>query len=667
MTRILITVIIFILLLPASVLAISPEYYIDSQGNLRLENDYIAIFVNRGDENLGRFALDVTGGNPIHDGDNNKPLLYGHPRPWTSYSTIRIDGKDYVFGGPTNKRAGSEGLYGEVVNPPEVVDGEKIITVVKMDNVEVTQTLSFIESTTTGLPDTAKIKYTITNKDSETRNIGLRVMLDTMLGANDGAPFRVLDQAITEDKTLIRGEIPDFWQAFDSLTNPMVMAQGGLRGPDLTAPDKIYFSNWGSLADGVWDFNFQSGRDFIREGEFELDSAIALYWTPTTLETGESITYTTSYGLGGITIVPGLLSLGVTSPANFVFDELRKSFPIVAYIENTSSIIAKDVIAQLDLPEELMVEDHGPDRKELYDVGPGEHVQVAWRIKPKPGEDIPEESTFRVLVEAENTDSNEATRNIKFFPPARLEVLLDGPSVQDISGRLFQYQPFTVTGTVKNTGGSTSYNTKAYLALPPGLSLAYSDKGTIDLGPVKAGEEIEISWRILSQGITGDMPYGLEVHSINTPQSSQVRTIEVPEAPSKIYLDAEQKSYAVGEIIAVDIIMANIRDLQEISLDMSYDKEVLDPLYVSRGGIFTKKDELLPFKHPKINTPEGTITGLQGNLLDKEVSSGVVATIYFLARRSGDAVYNITSLKLIDRNGKKIDILPDELMIRIKN
>ena len=49
-------------------------------------------------------------------------------------------------------------------------------------------------------------------------------------------------------------------------------------GGEVTPPSRVYFSNWGSIVDGLWDFNYQPGRDFMRAGEFDLDSAIALYW-----------------------------------------------------------------------------------------------------------------------------------------------------------------------------------------------------------------------------------------------------------------------------------------------------------------------------------------------------------------------------------------------------
>ena len=71
--------------------------------------------------------------------------------------------------------------------------------------------------------------------------------------------------------------MPEFWQAFDSLANAQVMSQGTLRGPGVTTPDRVYFTNWGVLAESIWDFDFELGRIFLRKGEFELDSAMRCF------------------------------------------------------------------------------------------------------------------------------------------------------------------------------------------------------------------------------------------------------------------------------------------------------------------------------------------------------------------------------------------------------
>jgi len=57
---------------------------IDQNNNLRLGNDYIVIVVNKDENGQGRFAIETTGGAPFQDSDDNKPLVYGRPKPWTS-------------------------------------------------------------------------------------------------------------------------------------------------------------------------------------------------------------------------------------------------------------------------------------------------------------------------------------------------------------------------------------------------------------------------------------------------------------------------------------------------------------------------------------------------------------------------------------------------------
>ncbi|MGI6559224.1 MAG: hypothetical protein ACOX20_09935 [Limnochordia bacterium] len=82
----------------------------------------------------------------------------------------------------------------------------------------------------------------------------MRVVLDTMLGANDGAPFRVEEAEVLTDRLYRAAQMPAFWQAFDSLSDPRVMAQGTLKGGDVTVPDLAFFTNWGSLADSPVGF-----------------------------------------------------------------------------------------------------------------------------------------------------------------------------------------------------------------------------------------------------------------------------------------------------------------------------------------------------------------------------------------------------------------------------
>ena len=174
-----------------------------------ISNDYIAVAVNNSNDATGRFGVKVTGGDPYRIGDEEQPLIYGFEKPWTSYTTVRIDGADYIFGGQTKKRSGVKGLWRTVTPPTINPETKAIFTTYRFGAREVTQEISIVESTTTGLSDTAKIKYSVVNKSELPHEIGIRAVIDTMLGQNDGAPFRIAETSILTDTVFKRKSCPN--------------------------------------------------------------------------------------------------------------------------------------------------------------------------------------------------------------------------------------------------------------------------------------------------------------------------------------------------------------------------------------------------------------------------------------------------------------------------
>ena len=86
---------------------------------------------------------------------------------------------------------------------------------------------SFVNNVSTDKEDVMEIKYVVKNNDSVSHHVGTRIMLDTMLGNNDDAPFRVQGTGSVTTETEFTGDdIPQYWQAFDSLTEPTVVSQG---------------------------------------------------------------------------------------------------------------------------------------------------------------------------------------------------------------------------------------------------------------------------------------------------------------------------------------------------------------------------------------------------------------------------------------------------------
>ncbi|MGM0370333.1 MAG: cohesin domain-containing protein [Bacillota bacterium] len=626
---------------------------VDEQGNLKIENDYISIFVNQNESNRGRFAIDITGGAPMRDGDDGKPLIYGRPNPWTSYTTIKIDDTNYVFGGPTEKRAGEGSKYGELVQEPTIEDN-RIVTKYKYGQIFVTQILSFVKSTTTGLPDTAEIRYRITNQGEETKEVGTRVMIDTMLGENDGAPFRIRNKAITSDKSYTASETPHFWQAFDSLDDPKVTAQGTIKGPGLTTPDKVYFSDWGSFADGIWDFDFNPGEKFLRKGEFELDSAMALLWDPEELAPGETKDYVSNYGLGGITIVPGLLSLGITSPAELVMDQADKKAQIVAYVQNTAEITAEDVKVELELPSQLEL---SSDKlvKELQDMKPGSTAQVMWEVSPNNQQ--PKELDYKVKVTAENTDDNQVTRGLRVVGPPDLGVDIEAPGRIKADNNQLAQEEFKIYGAITNVGNSTAYGVNSMIALPPGLEIAKGEKEEKFLGKLKAGETVKVPWLVEPIGIiNGDLSYSVEIDTDNAGQKSVKDSISFPELTPKIKIDFDEQSVMVGDYLTANVKLENITDFYQINFDLRYNKYALEPVYVSRGSLFVDNDKLLSFNHPQLDEL-GYIKELSASLdSPEELKRDTVAKIHFKVLSTGSPNFRFENLDIYNSEQYQINL-----------
>ncbi len=640
---------------------------VDDYGNLQLKNDYISVIVNQNEFNKGRFGIDVTGGAPMRDGDNNKPLLYGHPYPWTSYTTIRIDGKNYIFGGKTDKRAGKDGKYGELVTQPQIKD-DQIITSYKFeDQIVVTQILNFVKSSTTGLADTVQITYRVTNQDEEDHQVGARVMIDTMLGENDGAPFRVLNQAVTGDALFLEEDIPSFCQAFDELANPKVTAQGTIKGNGLTTPDEVYFADWGSLADGLWSFDFNVAEDFLRKGEFELDSAMALFWQPKTLKAGATRTYVTNYGLGGITIVPGLLSLGVTSPAEVVMDDPNKTVEIVAYLQNTAEIKVEDVKIDLQLPDNLeLIKDY--QVKSVGDLEAGETVQVMWEVRPQ--RFSPDKLEYTVKVTAKNTDDNQVSRSLQLVGPPDLSLTLTAPEQIKLVEDNLATDYFYLKAKIKNSGASTAYGLETSLALPPGLTLSKGDKDNKFLGFIEAGETIELAWKVKAMGfISGDLPYSVQVNSTNAAIAVNNDSIVIPELRSKAKIEIENfaDEYQVGDYITAKIKLKNLKDFYKLRTNLSYNKDVLEAVYVSRGNLFVAKDQLLNWENPIINQQTGLISGITGSVIKAvDIKDAIVAKLHFRIKSLGSFDLKLNNFIVYNHNGEELKLKLVDNLLNIK-
>ncbi len=330
---------VFTLILTFLVTSFMPAYaaYPDDQCyvNGKMYNNLVEYFV----ANSGRFTVGTTYGNLTNPNDDFKKLLYGHPSPGTSFTTIKVDGSNYYF------TAGS-------VNPKESDLSTSATQII--NGILINQELKIVSNSNSGKADTVQIKYTVNNNDTSAHSIGTRIMMDTMLGYNDAAPFRIPGYgAVTTELELTGDNIPDYWQAFDSLTNPSVIAQGTLLRTD-NKPDKVQFTNWGRVHSTMWDYT-------VRTGSANNNSAVSIYWNPTQLQPGESKTYVTYYGLSEF-IQDLRPPIGLTLNRVPTIDATTNGYhpnpvKISGFVTNLGSAAAENVKLRINLPDGLIVED----------------------------------------------------------------------------------------------------------------------------------------------------------------------------------------------------------------------------------------------------------------------------------------------------------------------
>lgn len=622
---------------------------------LELSNNYIKIFMTQTEQEMGRFAIDTTGGDPNRSEDDGKPLIYGHPTPWTSFTTIRIQGKNYVFGGPTNRRAGSNGQTGRVVSPPHR-DGNELVTIFEFDGIQVEQRLALCDNPYSGYEDTTRIRYRLTNLSQSTKNVGTRVVLDTMLGANDGAPFQVGGKSIHTQTPLAANELPDVWQAFDSLSAPTVIAQGLLRGYGATTPDAAVFTDWGTVADNLWELPLVEGQDFTRAGEEDPDTAIALYWKDKPLAAQKTMEITILYGLGGVTMAPGASFLGIAAPSEIIYDPKSvRVYQVLTYIENHTARIAKKVRVELKLPPGIVFA-NGQHHWTIEKMEPKEIRQLLWNIKADGNAFGPTE--IELSVTGEDLTANALRRSLRILGPPVLQASFVPPDLSAWKGG-----PFKLNATIKNTGGSTARDLWVTLDSQSGLKLAQGEskgKYLMDLAP---GESIPVYW-----WVTPDKTGRASASMNGSHQGGQGElaniTFNVPTLSGRLYLSSAQE-VTVGEAFCVEVTCEKLENMDSFSLDFCFDPNYFRVIRVSKSRFSYNGNA--SWNDGQMDMANGIIRGVSASRRTplNESKFGMVR-FFLVPLQAGDSLVTVENCRINTSTGSNLSLKAERLTIKIK-
>jgi hypothetical protein len=269
--------------------------------------------------------------------------------------------------------------------------------------IRVTQHVEIVYGEQSGKLDTCLVWYRLENNGTVERKVGVRMMLDTYIGANDGVPFVIPGQQglLTDMRDFKEKEIPDYIEALEKpdLAEPGTVAHIGLKGipvairkkdakgkdgdPELVQLEPIermLICHW-SGSEIRWELEPERIRSI--EGDKNQnepdDSCVFLYWPYREMAPREVRYMAFTYGLGKMSASPiessNKTQVGLTTGGAF---RPGGEFTVTGYVKGAKEgqKIKIDLPPQLKLvagqEEEKTVE--APDKKAGYS-------QVSWRVK----------------------------------------------------------------------------------------------------------------------------------------------------------------------------------------------------------------------------------------------------------------------------------------------
>jgi hypothetical protein len=281
----------------------------------------------------------------------------------TNNCVVRVDreGAGWIFGerpfvegGKENASWPGQWQEGEIardLGPGR--EGQRSVWLYPDQRLRVTQTAELVAGGQSGHRDTCLVRYRVENLDTRAHTVGLRFLLDTFIGGNDGVPFLIPGekQLCDTSKDFRRPEqVPDFIQACerDSLLDPGTIAQVQFRlGGGLEAPGRVTLGAWPNPRLGrdcrqektLWDVPVLPIKS-LPPG----DSAVVMYWPDRPLPPGAARECGFAYGLGKVSGGEGGGKLALTVGGSFL---PGGEFTVTAYVSNP----ARGQTVTLSLPE----------------------------------------------------------------------------------------------------------------------------------------------------------------------------------------------------------------------------------------------------------------------------------------------------------------------------
>ena len=241
-------------------------------GASETKDGYIRMLI---DEKTGRFELSF-----LTDPEKTKYTQLFYKNGNTTFLDINVGGVYYRLGDSREFAARVD-----IENEEPVVFYESEFLTVKT---------SFTPVKTVSSPNANGIRITINiiNKSEDEPDVGLRLVIDTVLGeGRKNVPFVTENINIRNEKIIEGSSDEKYWIS----RGKDISLMGSIADPyDSSAkkPDYLHFANWKKLSDVPWKASYHEGRSFNKLPYSVGDSAVSYYWEPVILKMGRTLTYT---------------------------------------------------------------------------------------------------------------------------------------------------------------------------------------------------------------------------------------------------------------------------------------------------------------------------------------------------------------------------------------
>lgn len=351
-------------------------------------NKFIEYTINKTN---GRFSIKTVKGSLNRDKDDNKSLLFKDKVPETSFTTFRIDGKDYIYGNKY-KFWGKDGTFKYL---PQTV-GKSNQSTWKIAGLEITQKITLVDDEENPNVGNVKVTYHVKNTSNKEVDIGARLLLDTMLGPNDGASITLPGESKyihKETKIDSDANVPLYWKAMDDSFVPQTVSYGVLSGWGNIKPDSMIIGHWDGLSKTKWEYTINPELDFTTKYNkySSADSAVALMWNPQKLPQNGERVYETYYGLGDFSAVgddnkfevrnfaPEKLNLNANKSGY-----LQNEFNVGVEIDNTLTNAARltNVEAEIEFSYGIKLAHNERKTKKIDSIEVGDMKSISWNVNP---------------------------------------------------------------------------------------------------------------------------------------------------------------------------------------------------------------------------------------------------------------------------------------------